>query len=72
MTERRRWPSHLLRHVWAGLVALGGMYVCGEVRRARAPQVLLSRPPAGHPERLCPQVPLSPLERALTRELSGR
>jgi hypothetical protein len=69
MAERRRWSSLLLREVWLGLVALGAVYVAGEASRSRTPRVLLAQPPAGHPERLCPDVPLTSLERALIREL---
>ncbi|MET7515741.1 DUF6059 family protein [Streptomyces sp. NPDC005480] len=52
-----------------GLVALGAVYVAGETSRSRTPRLLLAQPPAGHPERLCPDVPLTSLELALLREL---
>ncbi|MDX3073530.1 DUF6059 family protein [Streptomyces sp. MI02-7b] len=50
------------------LVALGELHFAIDVW----PETQTSRrsgPPAGHPERLCPEVPLSPLERWLSREL---
>jgi hypothetical protein len=55
--------------VWQGLVACGGVYLAGESARAAAgrPPLLLG-PPAGHPERLRPDVPLTALERALLRD----
>ncbi|MEU0372628.1 DUF6059 family protein [Streptomyces sp. NPDC006283] len=69
----RPWPLRLarrcLRPLWQGLVACGAVYLAGESERAapRRPTVLLE-PPAGHPERLRPDVPLTALERALLRE----
>ncbi|MFI8931133.1 DUF6059 family protein [Streptomyces sp. NPDC053474] len=70
------------RGVLSALVALGSMYLtvpeAGEaVARSRRgpggpahpPRCVLSGPPPGHPERLCPGLPLSPQERELLREL---
>ncbi|WP_435611879.1 DUF6059 family protein [Streptomyces sp. bgisy159] len=77
--------SSLLRSVgWAvvhSLVAVGSLYMAvpeawaalAEHRRRRAAgrdgARPLAGPPAGHPERLSPEVPLSPLERWLSEEL---
>ncbi|MEV1026976.1 DUF6059 family protein [Streptomyces sp. NPDC050264] len=72
MAGLRRWPSRLLRQIWSGLVAQGTHQVAGEMRRARVPAVVLERPPAGHPERLCPEVPLSSLELTLIRAVDVR
>jgi hypothetical protein len=72
MTERRRWPSRLLRQVWSGLVAMGMHHVVSEMNRARTPDAFLAQPPEGHPERLRPDVPLTKLELALMRELDIR
>ncbi|MGN9796132.1 DUF6059 family protein [Streptomyces sp. OZ13] len=59
-----------LRVVWRGLVAYGSVYAAGECARAAALRPASLRGPApGHPERLRPDMPLSPLERALLREL---
>jgi hypothetical protein len=58
-----------LRVVWRGLVAYGSVYAAGECARAAAERPApLSGPATGHPERLRPDVPLSPLEGALLRE----
>ncbi|RRR84997.1 DUF6059 family protein [Streptomyces sp. RP5T] len=68
---------------WAlvrSFVALGFLHLpaphaleaMAELRRRQeegAPPAPLARPPAGHPERLCPDLPLSPLERELDRDL---
>ncbi|MCX4993177.1 MULTISPECIES: DUF6059 family protein [unclassified Streptomyces] len=72
MSERRRWPSRLLRRVWPAVAAAGLHHVLGEMHRARTPKVPLARPPQGHPERLRPDVPLTSLELALVRELDIR
>lgn len=48
------------------LVALGELYFAVDRRQQAARRDGL---PPGHPERLCPEVPLSPLERSLAREL---
>ncbi|MER5950761.1 DUF6059 family protein [Streptomyces sp. NPDC001904] len=65
----RRWPARLLGQAASALVALGGQYVLGEMRRAGAGRTVLARPPAGHPERLCADVPLTSLELALERQV---
>ncbi|MFI7321993.1 DUF6059 family protein [Streptomyces venezuelae] len=76
---RRVW-----REVYAALQAYGAIYVSpaqpaeDPARPAEDPVRPVSGPrhggpPAGHPERLCPEVALTPVERALNRQLeSGR
>ncbi|QIP82880.1 hypothetical protein GLX30_00905 [Streptomyces sp. Tu 2975] len=66
----RHAVRRVLRVVWRGLVAYGSVHVAGECARAAVEQrpALLSGPATGHPERLRPDVPLSPLERTLLRE----
>ncbi|MFF5446262.1 DUF6059 family protein [Streptomyces sp. NPDC012888] len=75
------WVRRAARALWAALVGFGTMLLRGEVlRAAEAAEVrrpaggrpLLTRPPAGHPERLRPDVPFSPAELALLRDLMGR
>ena len=69
-TAARHAVRRGLRGVWRGLVAYGAVCLAGECARAAAERPgPLSGPAAGHPERLRPDVPLSPLERALMREL---
>ncbi|MGW5869031.1 DUF6059 family protein [Streptomyces sp. NPDC055239] len=62
-----------LNAVWQSLVAFGLIYAVGEIKRLEAlPQDAaqpLDAPPPGHPERLCPDVPLTPAEHALALEL---
>ncbi|MEU3891380.1 DUF6059 family protein [Streptomyces sp. NPDC029041] len=72
MSQGRRWPARLLRHAWSGLVAMGTVYLAGETSRPQTPDAPPAGPPAGHPERLRPDVPLTRLERALLRELGER
>ncbi|MFF3562084.1 DUF6059 family protein [Streptomyces sp. NPDC002574] len=48
------------------LVALGELYFAIDGRQETCRR---AGPPPGHPERLCPEVPLSPLERWLSHEL---
>ncbi|MFF7856419.1 DUF6059 family protein [Streptomyces sp. NPDC007904] len=70
MSAYRRWHYRLLRQTWKGIVAMGTVHLAGEIAAASvASRADLEGPPAGHPERLCPQVPLSLLERRLMREL---
>lgn len=66
----------LLTALCRGLVALGMQHTGGEpghpyppLPPERAPE--LEGPPARHPERLRPDIPLSPLEQALQRELEA-
>ncbi|WP_406151767.1 DUF6059 family protein [Streptomyces sp. NBC_01012] len=47
--------------VWLGLPMMGPPLPMAETR--------LKEPPAGHPERLCADVPLTSTERALQRQL---
>lgn len=64
---RRVW-----REVYAALQAYGAIYVsAAQPAQDPAPPAVPRRggPPAGHPERLCPEVALSPVERALNRQL---
>ncbi|MFJ9008896.1 DUF6059 family protein [Streptomyces canus] len=70
------------RALLRSFVALGFLHLAApeaweamaELRRRQAekdaPPPPLTLPPAGHPERLCPDLPLSPLERELARDLS--
>ncbi|MFF9778201.1 DUF6059 family protein [Streptomyces sp. NPDC013978] len=69
MSAYRRWRHRLLRQTWKGLVAMGTIHLAGETVRTTAPSVALDRPPTGHPEQLCPEVPFSVLEQRLMREL---
>ncbi|WP_411081377.1 DUF6059 family protein [Streptomyces sp. cmx-18-6] len=46
--------------MWIGLAGVG----------PPPPHQPLHRPPDGHPERLCPDVPLTEVEQALERELT--
>ncbi|WP_141754007.1 DUF6059 family protein [Streptomyces subrutilus] len=66
----RRWAGV----VWRSLVSYGTLHLKGEITRAeRGPDpVRLDCPPPGHPERLRPDVPFSPVERALLRDLRSR
>lgn len=77
----RRFLSRLLGSLTDGLVAYGMLYagvsVPGQDARRRAAgartrPAVLDEPPARHPERLCPEVPLTPAERALLREFGTR
>ncbi|MFJ6939948.1 DUF6059 family protein [Streptomyces sp. NPDC101132] len=64
-------PFGIVRALWDGFVVLGLLHAVGE----RGPEGCLDRdpvydaPPPGHPERLCPDVPLSGLELRLLRQL---
>jgi hypothetical protein len=58
-------PRRLLRSLYRGLMAYGTLYT----GVAPAPVPRLTGPGSAHPERVCAHVPLTPLERALTREL---
>lgn len=63
----------LVRGLWDGLVVYGLLLVCGETTayEASARRFPLQDPPPGHPERLRTDLPLSPLERRLARELTA-
>ncbi|MET8690671.1 DUF6059 family protein [Streptomyces sp. NPDC004732] len=72
---RRFW-----REVYAALQAYGAIYVSGAwVPPGAPPQAPprastppgLAGPPTAHPERLCPEVALTPVERALNRQLKA-
>jgi len=68
---RRVAIDHILRPVWKGLVALGMLYMAGELlqtehERSTRP---LTGPAGSHPERLRPDLPLTPQERKLARHL---
>ncbi|MFJ4691878.1 DUF6059 family protein [Streptomyces sp. NPDC088766] len=68
-----------LHGVYEALQAYGAIYVSGaRLPGGRPPPeeglegpVRLEGPPTAHPERLCPDVALSAVERALERELDG-
>ncbi|MBT2544331.1 hypothetical protein J7E99_27415 [Streptomyces sp. ISL-44] len=68
----RRWAGA----VWQGLVTFGTLHLGGETLRAEHEHhpraVPLDGPPPGHPERLRPDLPFSPVERALLRDLENR
>ncbi|MGA6175095.1 DUF6059 family protein [Streptomyces sp. NPDC012600] len=74
MTAVRRLLAALGRSLsaagwmWLGLAGVGPSPPPGS-----APPLLpgpLRPPPEGHPERLCPEVPLTEAERALARDLA--
>ncbi|MFC8130171.1 DUF6059 family protein [Streptomyces sp. NPDC057302] len=61
--------------VWQSLMAFGLIYTVGEMKRLEdlphdAAQPL-DAPPPGHPERLCPDIPLTAAEHALALELKS-
>ncbi|MFG2503296.1 DUF6059 family protein [Streptomyces sp. NPDC048441] len=64
-----------LNAVWQSLIAFGLLYTIGELKRAEALQENaaepLDAPPPGHPEKLCPDIPLTPAEHALALELKN-
>ncbi|MFD9098935.1 DUF6059 family protein [Streptomyces collinus] len=62
------WAVCGARGLWRGLVAFGEAAVGGFPRGGEHEP--LTGPLPGHPERLRPDVPLSPLERELARELA--
>ncbi|MFJ5265814.1 DUF6059 family protein [Streptomyces sp. NPDC088387] len=62
----RRLVRALAGWFWRGLVAAGSYQITGEAIHAAA---VLDAPPPGHPERLCPNRPLTALERTLLKEL---
>ncbi|BAU83984.1 DUF6059 family protein [Streptomyces laurentii] len=51
--------------VWLGISTIGPPVLMGTPTRR------LDEPPAGHPERLCPHIPLSSTELALQRQLAA-
>jgi hypothetical protein len=59
----------ILRAVYRALVAAGRMYVWVPEHDERRE---LTGPPAWHPERLCPDVPLTRTEQELNRQLTGQ
>ena len=59
-----RW----LRPLGRSLVKAGALYVDSN---AAAIQEAARGLPPGHPERLCPDLPLSPLELSLSREMAS-
>ncbi|WP_306335247.1 DUF6059 family protein [Streptomyces sp. KL118A] len=73
----------LCREVYAALQAYGAIYVsgpwvppgAGPSGKGAAGRELagkeLAGPPTAHPERLCPEVALTPVERALNRQLKA-
>ncbi|MBT3154613.1 hypothetical protein HTV45_27715 [Streptomyces sp. CHD11] len=63
----RRFARALVAEVWRCLVAVGAVQLAGESARADFRPVDV--PPPGHPERLCPDRPLTALERALLAEM---
>ncbi|MER5256836.1 MULTISPECIES: DUF6059 family protein [unclassified Streptomyces] len=71
---RRVAIDHVLRPVWEGLMALGMLYLAGEVLRAEDERSArpLTGPAGNHPERLRPDLPLTRQERKLARHLERR
>ncbi|MEV0257307.1 DUF6059 family protein [Streptomyces sp. NPDC050732] len=63
---RRCW-----REVYAALQAYGAICMAGTWRPPATAPRELAGPPRAHPERLCPEVALSPVERALKRQLES-
>ncbi|MGW1408204.1 DUF6059 family protein [Streptomyces sp. NPDC002403] len=66
----------LLRSIYRSLVAYGTMYTgvdpVGSGGTAPEPTEMLRGPGAAHPERVRPDMPLTPSERAHLRELRSR
>ncbi|MFI7386575.1 DUF6059 family protein [Streptomyces sp. NPDC049813] len=67
----RSLARRCLREVYCALKAYGSYYT--GLDPERPDRVLcLADPVPGHPERLCHDVPLTPVERALVKELQSR
>lgn len=66
-------PRRLLRSLYRSLTVYGtiytGVYPDGAAGAVPVPVPELMGPGRAHPERVCAHVPLTPLERALMREL---
>ncbi len=62
------WARRLLHWAWQALVVHGAL---AAPQLPPAPIRLGTAPARDHPERLCPEIPLSPTERRLERELRG-
>lgn len=64
-------PRPFVRAVWEGLIALGRLQATGQVRidGRPGPDPMWDAPPPGHPDRMRPDLPLTPLERRLRREM---
>ncbi|MFE9564887.1 DUF6059 family protein [Streptomyces sp. NPDC006487] len=65
-------PYTFVRAVWDGLIVLGLLGTVGRSGRdgCPVPGPVWDAPPPGHPDRMRPDLPLTPLERRLRRELS--
>lgn len=61
-------PDRVGRAICRALSTFGMLYT-GPHPEAEPPAGRLTGPAPGHPERLCADVPLTPLERRLVREL---
>ncbi|MCJ0871820.1 DUF6059 family protein [Streptomyces sp. AP-93] len=61
-----------VRAVWEGFIALGRLHAVGQIGTddCPAPGPMWDAPPPGHPDRMRPDLPLTPLERRLRRELN--
>ncbi|MFF8097965.1 DUF6059 family protein [Streptomyces sp. NPDC016675] len=72
--RRRFRPRRFVRGLWEGLVTYGRLCIGGETAPYEEvrPREVWRQPPPGHPERVRGDVPLTPLERRLARELGGR
>ncbi|MFE9645962.1 DUF6059 family protein [Streptomyces sp. NPDC006365] len=64
-----RVVTRFLRGCYASLVAAGWMWVGVSAPPPSRELSPLRPPPLGHPERLCPEVPLTTTELALERRL---
>ncbi|MET9857614.1 DUF6059 family protein, partial [Streptomyces sp. NPDC006450] len=64
-------PRPFVRAVWEGLIALGRLQAVGQGGMDGGPDTgaMWDEPPPGHPDRMRPDLPLTPLERRLRREL---
>ncbi len=68
----RSYLVRLLRVVYESLVAFGHLWILHPPPPPDVPTApALTDPPPGHPERLCPELPLIAVERELARALRG-
>ncbi len=71
MARMRRSPgARCLQAIWEALVSYGSFWIC--IPEAPEPGPPLAGPAPHHPERLCPELPLTTVERRLQEELCGR
>ncbi|MFD5453052.1 DUF6059 family protein [Streptomyces sp. NPDC003470] len=75
MEPVRRSPgARCLRAVWDALVDYGSFWACVPPLPEAAPvrRPALAGPAPAHPERLCPELPLTAVERRLRDQLCDR